>query len=426
MFVFHQPHPSTSNPGQSFVGEIKIPGGKFTIRNKSLSFSLKPSSSICTQSECCSTCLIPKSDCSILHGTKLFSNKSTPKTETLKCGKTPSSRQQEAMPRKRNNARSTGSRTATKDKRPKTAGGILGFKQQNTGKVKFKGSKKKSNERKYKKNKKKQKITPNLGMKSEEETQKKTHTVTGKNQLKKKQDSETKLEEERQKNTHTVTGKNQLKKEQDLEMKSEEDTQKITHTVTGKNQLKKEQDSETKLEEETQKNTHTVTRKNQLKKEQDLDKTILHKDNNFGTTLVPNQPDGILKQVQKTQEKTQHNRKRQSQTTQQNKLKKLRLVIKSQLEEIKQAREKYKQTKDQSDKARLSALVQSVSDRVKSWRQKEICNGGPEKVKVITHKSKKIKTVSIRKIINLTHRASKGGDVQKSMATWGGVYTKIN
>ena len=27
-FVFHQPHPSTSNPGQSFVGEIKIPGGK--------------------------------------------------------------------------------------------------------------------------------------------------------------------------------------------------------------------------------------------------------------------------------------------------------------------------------------------------------------------------------------------------------------
>ena len=27
-FVFHQPHPSTSNPGQSFVGEIKIPGDK--------------------------------------------------------------------------------------------------------------------------------------------------------------------------------------------------------------------------------------------------------------------------------------------------------------------------------------------------------------------------------------------------------------
>ena len=52
---------------------------KFTIRNKSLSFSLKPSSSICTQSECCSTCLIPKSDCSILHGAKLFSNKSTQK-----------------------------------------------------------------------------------------------------------------------------------------------------------------------------------------------------------------------------------------------------------------------------------------------------------------------------------------------------------
>ena len=89
------------------------------------------------------------------------------------------------QPRNRHNARSTGSRTATKDKRPKTAGGILGFKQQNTGKVKFKGSKKKSNKRKYKKNKKKQKITPNLGTKSEEETQKKTHTLTGKNQLKK-------------------------------------------------------------------------------------------------------------------------------------------------------------------------------------------------------------------------------------------------
>ena len=301
--------------------------------------------------------LIPKSDCSILHGMKLFSNKSMPKTKTPKCGKTPSSRQQEAMPRKRNNARLTGSRTATKDKRPKTAGGILGLKQQNTGKVKFKGSKKKSNKRKYKKNKKKQKITPNLG---------------------------TKLEEETQKKTHTVTGKNQLKKEQGSEMKSEEETQKKTSTVTGKNQLRKEQDS---------------------------DKTILHRDNNFGTTLVLNQPDGILKQVQKIQVKTQHNRKRQSQTTQQNNLKKLRLVIKSQLEEIKQVREKYKQTKDQSDKARLSALVQSVSDQVKSWRQKEIHNGRPEKIKVITHKSKKIKTVSIRKIINLTHRASKGGDV---------------
>ena len=240
-----------------------------------------------------------------------------PKTETPKHGKTPSSRQQEATPRKRSNARSTGSKTATKDKRPKTMGGIRGLKQQNTGKVKFKGSKKKLNEGKYKKNKKKQKITPNSGMKSEEETQKKTHTVTG------------------------------------------------------KNQLKKEQDSETKSEEETQKKTNTVTGKNQLKKEQDLDKTILHKDNNFGTTLVPNQLDGILKQVQKIQVKTQHNRKRQSQTTQQNNLKKPRLVIKSQLEEIKQAKEKYKQTKDQSDKARLSALVQSISDRVKSWRQKE-------------------------------------------------------
>ena len=83
---------------------------KFTIRNKSLSFSSKPTSSICTQLECCSTRLIPKSDCSILHGMKLFSNKSTPKTETPKCGKTPSSRQKEATPRKRNNARLTGSR----------------------------------------------------------------------------------------------------------------------------------------------------------------------------------------------------------------------------------------------------------------------------------------------------------------------------
>ena len=267
-----------------------------------------------------------------------------------------------------NNARSTGSRTPTKDKRPKTMGGILGFKQQNTWKVKFKGSNKKSNERKYKKNKKKQKITPNSGMKSEEETQKKTHTLTG---------------------------KNQLIKEQDSEMKSEEDTLKNTHTVNGKNQLKKEQDSEMKSEEDTQKNTHTVTGKKQLKKQQDLDRTILHKDNNFGTTLVPYQLDGILKQVQKTQVKTQHNRKRQSQTTQQNNLKKLRLVIKSQLEEIKQVREKNKQTKDQSDKVTLSALVQSVSDQVKSWRQKEICTGGPEKLKVITHKSKKIKTVLI-------------------------------
>ena len=254
---------------------------KFTIRNKSLSFSLKPSSSICTQSECCSMHLIPKSDCSILHGMKLFSNKSTPKTETPKCGKMPSSRQQEAMPRKRNNARLTGSRTATKDKRPKIVGGILGFKQQNTGKVKFKGSKKKSNERKYKKNKKKQKITPNSGMKSKEETQKKTHTVTGKNQLKKEKDSETKSEEENHKKTHTVTGKNQLKNKQDSEMKSEEETQKKTNTVTGKNQLKKKQDSETKSEEEPQKKTNTITGKNQLKKEEDLDKTILHKDKNF-------------------------------------------------------------------------------------------------------------------------------------------------
>ena len=210
-------------------------------------------------------------------------------------------------------------------------------------------------------------------------------------------------------------------------MKSEEETQKKTHTVTGKNQLKKEQDLEMKSEEETQKKTNTVTGKNQLKKEQDSDKTILHKDKNVGTTLVLNQPDGILKQVQKIQVKTQHNRKRQSQTTQQNNLKKPRLVVKSQLEEIKQVREKYKQTKDQSDKVRLSALVQSISDRVKSWRQKEIRNGAPEKLKVITHKSEKIKTFSIRKIINLTHRASKGGNIQKSMATWGGgVYTKIN
>ena len=231
----------------------------FTIRNKSFSFSLKPSSSICTQSECCSTHLIPKSDCSILHGTKLFSNKGTPKTQTPKCGKTPSSRQQEATPRKRTNARLTGSRTATKDKRPKIAGGILGLKQQNTGKVKLKGYKKKSNERKYKKNKKKQKITPNSRTNSEEETQKKTHTVTG---------------------------KNQVKKVQDLDTKSEEENQKKTNTVTGKNQLKKEQDSETKSEEETHKKTNTVTGKIQLKKEEDSDKTILHKDKNFGTTLV--------------------------------------------------------------------------------------------------------------------------------------------
>ena len=226
----------------------------------------------------------------------------------------------------------------------------------------------------------------------------------------------------------TVTWENQLKKEQHSDTKSEEETQKKTHTITGKNQLKKEQDSEMKSEEDTQKKTNTVTGKNQPKKEQDLDKTILHKDNNFGTTLAPNQPDGILKQVQKTQLKTQHNRKRQSQTTQQNNLKKPRLVIKSQLEEIKQAREKYKATKDQSDKVTLSALVQSVSDRVKSWRQKEIRNGGLEKLKVITHESKKIKTVSIRKIINLTHRASKGGGGKHTevIGQLGGGYTKIN
>ena len=85
-------------------------------------------------------------------------------------------------------------------------------------------------------------------------------------------------------------------------------------------------------------------------------------------------------------------------------------------------REKYKETKDQSDKVRLSALAQSISDRVKSWRQKEICNGGPEKLMVITHKSKKIKTVSIRKIINLTHRASKGGTIRSQQPVWGGLY----
>ena len=180
------------------------------------------------------------------------------------------------------------------------------------------------------------------------------------------------------------------------------------------------------MEEETHKKSNTVTGKNQLKKEEDSDKTILHKDKNFGTTLVPNQLDQILKQVQKIQVKTQHNRKRQSQTTQQNNLKKLRLVIKSQLEEIKLVREKYKQIKDQSDKVRLSALVQSISDRVKSWRQRDIRNGGPEKLKVITHKSKKIKTVSIKKIINLTHRASKGGPYRSKWPLGGGVYTKIN
>ena len=234
---------------------------KFTIRNKSLSFSSKPISPICTQSGCCSTRLIPKLDCSILHGMKLFSNKNMSKTETPKCGKMPSARQQEAMPKNSNNARLTGSTTPTKEKRRKTQGGILGFNQQNTGKVKLKGSKKTSNERKDKKNKKKQKITPNLKTKSEEETQK---------------------------NMETVIGENQLKKEQHSDMKSEEDTQKNTHTVTGENQLKKEQDS---------------------------DKTILHKDNNFGTTLVPNQLDGILKQVQKTQVKTQQKETKTNNTT---------------------------------------------------------------------------------------------------------------
>ena len=131
-----------------------------------------------------------------------------------------------------------------------------------------------------------------------------------------------------------------------------------------------------------------------------------------------------MKQVQKIQVKTQHNRKRQSQTTQQNNLKKLRLVIKSQLEEIKLVREKYKQTKDQSDKVRLSALVQSVSNRVKNWRQKDIHNGEPEKLKVITHKSKKIKTDSIKKLINLTHRASKGGHTEVNGHLGGGVILK--
>ena len=77
-------------------------------------------------------------------------------------------------------------------------------------------------------------------------------------------------------------------------------------------------------------------------------------------------------------------------------------MIKSQLEEIKQAREKYKATKGQSDKATLSALVQSISERVISWRQKEICNGALEKLKVITAQTKKIKTLSIRKIIKLS------------------------
>ena len=165
------------------------------------------------------------------------------------------------------------------------------MKQQNTGKVKFKGSKKKSNERKYKKNKKKQKITPNSGTKSEEETQKKTHTVTGKNQLKNEQDSETKSEEETQKKTNTVTGNNQLKKEQDLETKSEEEPQKKTNTVTGKNQLKKEEDS---------------------------DKTIYHKDKNFGTTLLPNQLDGILASAEDSSENsTQQKETITNNTTQQ-------------------------------------------------------------------------------------------------------------
>ena len=79
----------------------------------------------------------------------------------------------------------------TKGKRPKTLGGIIGFKQQNTGNLKLKGSNNKLKLRKEKKKKKnKQKITDNSGTNLEEDPQKETETVTGENQLKNEQDSD--------------------------------------------------------------------------------------------------------------------------------------------------------------------------------------------------------------------------------------------
>ena len=383
------------------------------------------------QSECCLTCLDPNLECSILHGTKLFSNESMPKTETPKHGKTPSTRQQKTMPKNSDNVRSTGATTPTKEKRPKTPGGIIGFKQQNTGNLKFKGSNRKSKQRKEKKKKNKQKIIHNSGTNLEEDPQKETETVTGEIQLKKEQDSGMNSEEDPQKEMETVTGENQLKKEQDLDQTI---LHKDTHQINQQNIPPHISHSIFLVHQEghpldcnTNNNFGTTNTPGIIPVQMDRQEVVgqqlllrnpqhvleVNQDNNstFSTNqlegqqiLVPNQPDGILKEVQKTQVKTPHNRKRQRQTTQQKNVKKPRISIKSQLEEIKQAREKYKATKDQSDKATLSALVQSVSEQVISWRQKEIHNGAPEKLKVITPLTKKIKTVSIRKIIKLSDR----------------------
>ena len=323
-----------------------------------------------------------------------------------KCGKTPSTRQQKATPRKSNNVRSTGATMSTKEKRPKTLGGIIGLKQQNTGNQKLKGSNKESKQMKEKKKEKnKQEITNNSGTNLEEDPQKEMETVTGENQLKKEQDlDQTFL----QKDTHQINQQNIIPPH-------------IPHSNFPVHQEAHPLNCNTNNNFGTTNTPHIIPV--QMDRQEVVGQQLLlpnpqhvlevNQDNNSTCStnqleenqfLGPNQPDGILKQVQKTQVKTPHNRKRQRQTTQQKNVKKPKISIKSQLEEIKQAREKYKATKDQLDKATLSALVQSVSKRVISWRQKEIPNGAPEKLKVITPQTKKIETLSIRKIIKLSDR----------------------
>ena len=91
------------------------------------------------------TIRIPEQDCSILSGTKLFSNVDTRKTQILTSGVKYDTRSSKTMPPTCKCATSNGSTKSKKEKQQKILEGIIGNKLPNTGIIKLNKSKEESN-----------------------------------------------------------------------------------------------------------------------------------------------------------------------------------------------------------------------------------------------------------------------------------------
>ena len=147
-FVLHQPHPSTSNPGQSFVGEIKIPGGKIYYQKQIIIIffeakfiNMYPIGMLFDASHSQVRLLNPTWNKAVLK------QKHT-KNRDPKMWKNALFQTTRSHTQKENQCKIDWIKNSNQRQEAKIVGGILGLKQQNTGKVKLKGYKKKSNERK--------------------------------------------------------------------------------------------------------------------------------------------------------------------------------------------------------------------------------------------------------------------------------------